>query len=460
MAPSMKVSILGGGPAGLATGFYARQAGLDFEIYEARPNVGGNCVTLASGHFRFDSGAHRFHGKIPEVTSTIRNLLGDDLRRIRVPSQIWHQGQFFDFPIAPLDLLKTLGPANFLHAGLSLLRGRCRGKKEDETFFDFALRTYGRDIASRFLLNYSQKLWGAPCEQLSTSICGSRLAGLGLRSLLVEAIRGSQQNTRHLDGSFYYPRLGYGRIVERLAEVCGADRIRTGTRITCLRHAAGRIASIEIEGRSPVAIDEVVSTLPLGLTLQLLDPPAPAELLEKSRQLRYRNVVLVALFLAKERITANGSVYFPDPAVPFTRVYEPKNRCIEMAPPGHTSLVAEIPCQSHDPVWTAADDVLLRLVADEYERIGWITSRDIVGAATHRMPLSYPILEVGYERRVQPIIDYLEGFENLRLCGRNGCFVYSHLHDMLDHGQRLVGQIRRTTDRRQATVPAPHRGAA
>jgi protoporphyrinogen oxidase len=75
------LSVLGGGPAGLAVGYYARKAGISFTIYEASDHVGGNCVTLKHGDFLFDSGAHRFHDKIPEVTTKLNNCLAKILKK-------------------------------------------------------------------------------------------------------------------------------------------------------------------------------------------------------------------------------------------------------------------------------------------------------------------------------------------------------------------------------------------
>src|SRR5262249_8120376 len=159
----------------------------------------------------------------------------------------------------------------------------------------FAVRTYGYDIASRFLLSYSEKLWGAPCEQLSPRICGSRLNGLGLKSIVIEALRGSRAKTEHLDGAFYYPRHGYGTIVERLADACGRDKIRQASRVTRIFHREGYIEAIEINGTERTAVDHVVCTLPLGLTLGLIFPSPPAAVAEPARKLRYRNVILVAV---------------------------------------------------------------------------------------------------------------------------------------------------------------------
>jgi len=112
-----------------------------------------------------------------------------------------------------------------------------------------------------------------------------------------------------------------------------------------------------------------------------------------------------------------------------------------MAPPGCTSLVAEIPCQSQDAVWTASDQSLIELVTEQFVQLGWITRGEILGGATHRMSHAYPILELGYEARLAPVLEFLGQFRNLRLAGRNGCFVYSHLHDMMRSGRNIVDEF-------------------
>ena len=443
MESESSISIMGGGPAGLAVGFSAKQAGLAFHIYEGQSRVGGNCVTLQHGDFRFDSGAHRLHDKDHQATEDIKGLLGKDLRKIEIPSQIWHKGRFYDFPIAPFNLLRTMGLFEFGKASLSLLKGRMRPKKLAPSFADFAVRAYGKDIASRFLLNYSEKLWGAPCDRLSPAICGARLKGLGLTSLVIESLFGRRANIRHLDGAFYYPRQGYGVIVDRLAEACGLASITLQARVTRIRHSEGRINSIQINEADQHSVDEVVSTLPINSLMQSLDPAPPSELVSISNTLRYRNVILVAVFISRPQISANGSLYFPDPGFPFTRVYEPRNRSSEMSPPGCTSLIAEIPCQPTDDVWTGDLSALIDSVVDRFVHLGWLKRSEVIETATHRLHHAYPILELGYESRLAPILAYLGGFENLSLAGRNGCFVYTHLHDMMRSGREIVSRYSR-----------------
>ncbi|MBI4546291.1 MAG: FAD-dependent oxidoreductase [Gemmatimonadetes bacterium] len=441
MAEPVRLSILGGGPAGLAVGFYARERGLSFQILEAADRVGGNCITVAHGEFLFDSGAHRFHDKDAVSTADVKRLLGEELQEVDSPSRIFHRGRWVDFPLAPLNLLVALGPAAFLRALASLARARMRAGRPDADFESVAVHTYGRYLAERLLLNYSEKLWGVPCRRLSPRLAGSRLGGLSFRSLLVEAVLGAKARTKHLEGSrFYYPTRGYGRISERLAEVCGTERIRLGARITRVLHDGRRIEALEVNGAEHHGVDQVVSTLPLNLLLRLMDPAPPAATLAVADSLRFRSLVVVALFLAVPSVTESATVYFPDPELPMTRVSEPRNRSPQMSPAGRTSLITEVPCQFQDATWRATDAQIVTRICEALAIVGWARYEQVLDARVLRIPFAYPILELGFEERVASLQEYLASFENLRISGRNGQFQYAWMHDALRFGREIVAE--------------------
>lgn len=436
------LTVLGGGPAGLAVGYYARRSGLACTVLEAAGRAGGNCTTFEHEGFRFDSGAHRFHDKDAEITADIRQLLGEELRLVEVPSYIFEDGHLVDFPLSPLNLLQHLGPAVFAKAGAQVLASRLRAPATPRHFEDFAVATYGREIASRFLLNYSEKLWGLSCDCLSPDVAGKRLSGLGLATFLVEAVGGALARDRHLDGRFWYPRLGYGCIADALARECGEGAVRLRSRVTRIRHHAGTIREIEINGSESLAVEDVVSTLPLDVVLRVLDPAPPEQMTAAVRSMRYRNVVLVAFFIARASINDAGTVYFPSAEFPFTRVYEPRNRSSEMAPKGHTSLVVEIPCGPGSSIWSLEDDALIALARRPLESIGWLEDSTTIGATVRRLPYAYPVLEVGYDACVREVHDWLAGFTNLRITGRSGKFLYSWLHEMMRFGRDIVSESR------------------
>lgn len=436
------ISILGGGPAGLAAGYYAQKKGLPFEIFEAGERCGGNCITLEHGDFRFDSGAHRFHDKEGEVTREILDLLGDRIHKINVPSQIYHQGKLIDFPLTPLDLLKKLGAQTYFKAALKLGMERMKSPKQTEpSFRQIALHTYGPVIAEKFLLDYSRKLWGVDTSKLSPEVSGKRLKGLDIRTFMAEALLGKKFKTRHIDGSFYYPELGIGEIMDELEKRCGQEHVHKSSRITKVYREGFRITGIEINGERKEASQEVISTLPVSLLLALMEPAPPSEILKIASKLRFQHLILVALFIDKERISPNASIYFPDKKYLFTRVVEPKNRSEQLSPKGKTSLVAEIPCPQDSSLWKEEDYFLVQKVESQLIDAGLIHSGMILDERVHRIKYAYPVLDLNYRERIQKIMQWLNQFENLHLSGRNGKFQYTHIHDMMRFGKETVEEI-------------------
>jgi protoporphyrinogen oxidase len=434
-----RLSILGGGPAGLAAGYYAARKGLDFRIYEAGDRAGGMCRTLSFGDFHFDLGAHRFHDQDALLTKDLKEMLKDRLAMIEVGSQIYSKGRLIDFPLSPFNLIRNIGPVEALKAGTHLIVSRLTSRRKDLTDFErFAVYKYGRPIAERFLLNYSEKLWGLPCSRLSLDVSGKRLKGLSLTTFIMEAFSSGRIKTKHLDGAFYYPRTGFGDIIDGLTGVIGDGRCLTGRRVTAVAHRDGRIRAVELNGRETVEPDRVISPLPLPLFLGMLAPPCPAEISALSRGLSYRGMILVMLLLNRDSVTRCGTVYFPDPDFPFNRISEPRNRSPWMSPPGKTSLMAEIPCGGNGSSCGSGSGEWVPRVVEKLVQIGWIRKSEIIEAHVERLDYAYPILEIGHKEKVDRILKYLSAFRNLRLIGRNSLFKYTHFHNMMRQGRMLM----------------------
>lgn len=432
-----RITILGGGPAGLFVGYYASKSGLPFTIYEAKDRVGGNSITIKHGDFLFDSGPHLLQTKDIEVTNEITDLLQGQISKVVLPVQTYSDGKLVDFPFSPLNLLTTMGILFFARAAFQIARTRFSVKK-GRNFEEFARHTYGKVMAERFLLNYSQRLWGLPCSELSPKIGGYKLRGLNITTFLIEVIRGRTAKVKHLGGTIYYPNRGFGTIAERLSEVCGARNVRTNSRVTSVFHDNFRIRAIELNGITIEPADEVVSTLPLNVLVQLMRPKLPEDVLTVAESLHFRALVLVVIFLKIPSVTESSSIHFPDPQVPFTRLHEPKNRSKSMAPDGQTSLVTEIPCQEGDEAWNMQDKELVSRVVTGLQKIQLIAAGEIIDGMVVRLDNAYPVLEVNYEQKIQQIRAYLDKFSNLKLTGRTGAFAYLSLHHIMKLAKSTV----------------------
>ncbi len=441
---SPHITVLGGGPAGLAAGFYARRNDLDVQLFEASESVGGNARTLQLGPFRYDTGAHRFHDKNPEITADVKTLLGDDLRRIDAPSQICWRGRRIDFPLAPYDLLRKLPLPLLARIAWEQLSIPGTAGRDAAHFEEMALQSYGPTLANTFLLNYTEKLWGADAAQLSPRVAGDRLEGLDLKTFLLEAFGRPTTKARHLDGSFYYPTHGYGQIAEATAAALGREHIRTKARITEIGHDDTRIEHVAVNDDATVDVDHTVSTLPLTLLLRLLEPPPPAEIRSLAQSMRFRHLRLVVLGLDRPRLTPNASLYFPRRSIPFTRLYEPKNRSSAMAPADQTVVVLELPCHRDDERWSRSAESLKEEARALLAAQGLTDGDEVVAFDHHTVPFAYPILEVDTEETAERLLTYLDRFDNLSLLGRSAQFHYTHVHDLYARAKGLAKELSET----------------
>ncbi len=440
------LTILGGGPAGLATAFYAQRAGVPFQLFEKSSRLGGLCRTLRLGEHSYDCGAHRFHDRDPEITRDVRALMGDELVSITAPSKIYDRGRFIDFPPTPLNVLFSgFNVWETGRIGVELIRSRRRSAPAI-SFADFAVSQFGETLARRLLLNYSEKLWGLPADQLSPDVATRRLQGMTLASLFFEVLF-PKKKTTHIDGSFFYPREGYGHIVETLEAALPAHSVRTRHDIVRLECDRKRILRIHFEGKPHLDPEcRVVSTLPLTLTVKFLGDEVSDEVRAAASGLRFRHIRLFFLRLAQPSVSDNASIYIPDPKMCVTRMYEPRNRSPKMAPPGETSLVVEVPCFTDDAIYaTATEDLAARVLA-ELDSIGIISASKVIEWRHHFLANAYPVYSLNYQARVARIIEALGSISNLDLIGRGGQFFYTHLHDQLRFGKDYVARLSDAAD--------------
>ncbi|MEE3234574.1 MAG: FAD-dependent oxidoreductase [Candidatus Latescibacterota bacterium] len=435
-----KIHIIGGGPAGLAVAYYAKKAGLDFHVYEANDTSGGNCRTIKMGAFRFDTGAHRLHNKIPEITNEFKKLLNSELLLVNAPSQIFLKGKFYEFPLQMGNLLSTLDLRRVIKIIYENLQWR---RKQDTTSFSsFATQTYGQTLANLFLLNYSKKLWGIGTENLSSDVAGGRLKGLTLKNFIREMMLGKKAATEHIDGSFYYPKWGIGSVMDGLVNYIGKENISANKQVTSIITTEKSVSKFCLNNVEIIESDYLVNTLPLTLTAKLLDPLPNKEVIESANAIKYRNLILGIVGLSRSQFTPNASIYFPDENVPFTRIYEPKNRSRSMAPINQTSLVIECPCFDNDPIWSMSEANIKDTIEPHLKKLPFYNSSEVNLFRSFKVPYAYPVLEKSKLKIAELLSNYFEGFSNMSMIGRSALFRYTHIHDHMIGAKNLVQSLK------------------
>jgi protoporphyrinogen oxidase len=101
-------------------------------------------------------------------------------------------------------------------------------------------------------------------------------------------------------------------------------------------------------------------------------------------------------------------------------------------------VVVEIACDAGDGHWRMDDDRLVSMVLSQLSGLGWIRSDQLIDSEVRRMEYAYPVLLVGTEEKTRKLLDYLAGFENLKVAGRNARFTYSSIHEVLRSTREVV----------------------
>ena len=490
--------IIGAGPAGLTAAFeLLKRSDVVPIVLEKSDYLGGISRTVRYKGNRMDIGGHRFFSKSDRVmnwwievmpveassngaadnTITYRGqtrdvaaapgapdpVQGDRVMLIRNrKSRIYFLRQFFDYPIKLSgDTLRKLGLLRTAKIGVSYAVSMVNQKKPEKTLEQFLINRFGRELYLTFFKSYTEKVWGVPCDQISAEWGAQRIKGLSILKAVTHFLgtvfarkKGNgdlaQKGTEtSLIEKFMYPKLGPGQLWEYVAEDVqrkggcvemgwGVEKLLTdGFRIT-----AAEAVHAETGERRTFEADFFFSTMPIKELMRALDAPVPANVLEVSDGLIYRDFITVGLLLKNLRVkeeSALGSklladnwIYIQEPDVLVGRMQIFNNWSPYLvADPANVWIGLEYFCYETDELWKLSDADMIALAKNEMEKIGIIDQNDVLDACVIRVPKTYPAYFGAYER-FDEIKDYVSQFDNLFLVGRNGMHKYNNQdHSML-----------------------------
>jgi protoporphyrinogen oxidase len=441
LRPGDRVAIIGAGPAGLTAAYMlAKQGHADVTVLEADDIVGGISRTAQYKGFRFDIGGHRFFTKIAPVEELWHEILGPEFISVPRLSRIHYNGRFFDYPLKAGNALRGLGPINALRIVASYVKWHYRPFPVEENFEQWVTNRFGRRLYEIFFKTYTEKVWGIPCTEIRAEWAAQRIQNLSLAKAILSASQMNRRSTtiKTLIHEFRYPRLGPGqmwetcrdRIVERGHEVL------LGHYVERIHLCGGRVAQITAktaDGPRTFEADHVISTMPVRSLVRAFAPAAPAETRAAAEGLRYRDFVVVALILNRDKLFPDNWIYIHTPGVKVGRIQNFNNWSAAMVPtPGTTCLGMEYFCFKGDGLWESADADLIAQASRELEALGLASAGDVVDGTVIRMPKAYPIYDAAYRGHLSTVREFIDPIPNLHTIGRNGMHKYNNQdHSML-----------------------------
>jgi protoporphyrinogen oxidase len=376
-------------------------------------------------------------------------------------SRIYYLRKFFDYPITlTATTLKNLGVVRMARVGTSYAFSRVHQIRPEKSLEDFLINRFGRELYLTFFKSYTEKVWGTPCHEISAEWGAQRIKGLSLTTAVKHLVKkmfraaseGGDLAQKGTDTSlierFMYPKFGPGQLWEHVAELVQrkGGEIQMGWKVERLNFAEGaplRVTSVEAVSqtgeRRTFAGDYFFSTMPMRDLLRAMNTPVPANVLEVSDGLQYRDFITVGLLVDRLKVTEPDGgllkdtwIYIQEPDVLLGRLQIFNNWSPYLvSDPAKVWIGLEYFCYETDDLWKKSDEEMKKFAIAEVAKIGILNAVDVSDSHVVRVPKTYPAYFGTYDR-FEELKTFTDGIENLFLVGRNGMHKYNNQdHSML-----------------------------
>jgi protoporphyrinogen oxidase len=478
--------IAGAGPAGLTAALeLLRRSDITPIVIEADTQVGGISKTINYRGNRMDLGGHRFFSKSDWVMRWWQEILPladgqiPSSRALRIHyqgrtrdltpegtapascdavmlvrqrlSRIFYRRRFFDYPLTlNAGTVKNLGLAETFKIGMSYGQAQLRSRSPEITLEDFLINRFGTRLYRTFFRQYTEKVWGVPCNQISAEWGAQRIKGLSVAKAIAHALAGPFRNSSDaaqkdtetsLIERFLYPNLGPGQMWEEVARRVSArgGAIHLRQRVVAIQREADKVVSVDVLDEAAAAVlrvrcDYLLSSMPVKDLIAMLKPD-DSHIAQIAADLPYRSFMTVGLLLRSMRdgrTPSDNWIYIQEPDVRIGRLQIFNNWSPALvADPKTVWLGLEYFCDQGDELWTMEDQQFVDFAIGELEKIGLIERKDVIGGTLVRVPNAYPAYFGAYSQFGE-LRAYLDRFSNLYPIGRNGMHRYNNQdHSML-----------------------------
>ena len=432
------IVVAGAGPAGLFVAWKLAQQGQRVIVLERESIVGGLAARVHIGENDFSYGTHHIHSPDPEQLKPFQELMGAKLLELQRKLEIKFMGRFYPYPLRSKDLLLGMPPAlmvsSLLSLGRSLVASRFTSARPANAE-QAIIALYGRRLYDVMFHEYTERFWGMPVEQISTTFVEQRMPGINAIEKFKQVLSrlgaigkdGLGKTAVIGSGAMFTTAKGVGPVFEEMAgevERLGGE-VRTDGALMAVKTEDGRVSAVVHESASgprEIACHALVSTIPLTHLARSLTPLPPAAVLSASSRLTFRALLAVALVVRPKRRLQAMFTYFPDRI--FHRLSELGSPVANVSPGGATILLAELTCDVGDALWQNPSSIEQQVI-DDVVAEGLADRDGILEVHYLRTPQAYPRYELGFEASLQTLQEHLAQFPNLVSTGRQGTFQFT-----------------------------------
>jgi protoporphyrinogen oxidase len=425
--------VLGAGPAGLTAAWELEKIGIKTEIVESSSQVGGISKTVLADEYRFDLGGHRFFTKVEKVKALWAEMLppSEMLSRPR-KSRILYRGNFFDYPLKPVNALFGLGLLETFRSIASYIWVRISPPKDQTNFEGWVAARFGWRLYRIFFKTYTEKVWGVPAESIGSDWAAQRIKSLSLSKAILNAFYKSKKEViTTLIDNFQYPKYGPGQLWENAASILEEKgfSVTHNLKVTEI-HKKNKSYEVKFEDGSSKEAELIFSSLPLAKVAEMLDKDkSNLELHDVCRNLKHRDFLTVALIFDAPAKFDDNWIYVHEKEVTVGRVQNFESWSPYLVKAGTSCLGLEYFVNQGDKVWNMSDEDLVQFALSEANKIGIVNGNFISGHVV-RVPNAYPVYDSDYKKNVDFVINWLTiEHPNVYQIGRSG----QHRYNNQDH---------------------------
>lgn len=487
--------IIGAGPAGLTAAYeLLKRTDIKPVILEKSGDIGGISKTVTYKGNRMDMGPHRFFSKsdrvmdwwlqimpleekdknniiisyqnksrtIPTTSGVIAKATDDNNKRMLVIprlTRIYFLRKFFSYPIQlSWDMLATLGFMRTMKILLSFVWIRLFPRKTEKTLEDFIINKFGKELYLLFFKDYTEKVWGVPCQEISAEWGAQRIKGVSLSKTIGSAVHSLRKSKKQenpirqkdketsLIEQFLYPKYGAGSLWEEVArrvQEMGGE-IYLHQDVKQIFFSDNKIIGVDTvdsqtEQKNTWKGNYFFSTMPVQELIAGMGNTVPPDVQKVAAGLQYRDFITVGVLLkqlcykeGKPLELKDNWIYIQEQDVKVSRLTIYNNWGDSMLKdPTTTWIGMEYFCNKADPFWAQDNKIIERYAIMELEKMGMAKINDVLDITVQRMEKTYPAY-FGTYNQFDSIRTYIDQFPNLFLIGRNGMHKYNNSdHSML-----------------------------
>lgn len=394
------VLVVGGGISGLTTAWHLAKAGVDVELLEAAPRVGGSIVTHAEDGWLFELGPNTVLENNPYVGPLIEKAgLGPDKLVGAAAGKrryLWKRGRLQPLPSGPISFLRTRlfsGEAKARVVREPFVRAPLDDR--EESVAEFVRRRLGREMLDYAVGPFVSGVYAGDPERLSVRWATAKIHALEKNhgSLVKGAF--AKKKGPAPSGHMISIRQGLDALPARLA--AGIPSVRTGA--ACRRVLRGDDGVFRLDtDDGTLTARRVVLAVPADAVARLLDEATngDARLFD---EMPYAPIVLAALGFRREDVAHPLDGFgFLAPRCESLRILGclfPSSLFPGRAPPGHVALTAFAGGRTDPEIATWDDERVLDLVTSELSRALGTRGRP-VAQHVRRWPRAIPQYEIGH----------------------------------------------------------------